>query len=135
MEKALTAANGKLASAASGDLATKAVEIAGVKLLAVSLEGADAKTLGDTLDKLKNKLGSAVVLLASVEGDKVSLIAGVTKDLIPQIKAGDLIKFFAPLVGGKGGGRPDMARGAGSDVAALTGALEQVPNWLEAQLG
>ncbi len=134
LEKALTAANGKLASAASGDLATKAVEIGGIKLLAVSLEGADAKTLGDTLDKLKNKLGSAVVLLASVDGDKVNLIAGVTKDLIPQLKAGDLIKFFAPLVGGKGGGRPDMARGAGSDVAALAGALEQVPNWLKSQL-
>ncbi len=135
LEKALTAANGKLASAASGDLATKAVEVGGIKLLAVSLEGADAKTLGDTLDKLKNKLGSAVVLLASVDGGKVNLIAGVTKDLIPQLKAGDLIKFFAPLVGGKGGGRPDMARGAGSDVAALAGALEQVPNWLKAQLG
>jgi alanyl-tRNA synthetase len=135
LEKALTAANGKLASAASGDLATQAVEVGGIKLLAVSLEGADAKTLGDTLDKLKNKLGSAVVLLASVDGDKVNLIAGVTKDLIPQLKAGDLIKFFAPLVGGKGGGRPDMARGAGSDVSALAGALEQVPNWLKAQLG
>ncbi len=135
LEKALTAANGKLASAASGDLATQAIEVGGIKLLAVSLEGADAKTLGDTLDKLKNKLGSAVVLLASVDGDKVNLIAGVTKDLIPQLKAGDLIKFFAPLVGGKGGGRPDMARGAGSDVSALAGALEQVPNWLKAQLG
>ena len=74
------------------------------------------------------------MLLASVDGDKVNLIAGVTKDLIPQLKAGDLIKFFAPLVGGKGGGRPDMARGAGSDVAALAGALEQVPNWLKSQL-
>jgi alanyl-tRNA synthetase len=124
-----------LASAASGDLATQAVEVAGIKLLAVSLDGADAKTLGDTLDKLKNTLGSAVILLASSDGDKVNLIAGVTKDLIKQVKAGDLIKFFAPLVGGKGGGRPDMARGAGSDVAALAQALEQVPSWLETQLG
>lgn len=135
LEKELAAAKGKLASAASGDLATQATEVAGVKLLAVSLEGADAKTLGDTLDKLKNTLGSAVILLASSDGDKVNLIAGVTKDLVKQVKAGDLIKFFAPLVGGKGGGRPDMARGAGSDVAALAQALEQVPSWLETQLG
>lgn len=135
LEKELTAAKGKLASAASGDLATQAVEVSGIKLLAVSLDGADPKTLGDTLDKLKNTLGSAVILLASADGDKVNLIAGVTKDLIKQVKAGDLIKFFAPLVGGKGGGRPDMARGAGSDVAALAQALEQVPAWLETQLG
>ena len=135
LEKDLAAAKGQLASAASGDLATQAITVAGVKLLAVSLEGADPKTLGDTLDKLKNKLGSSVILLASADGEKVNLIAGVSKDLIVRVKAGDLIKFFAPLVGGKGGGRPDMARGAGNDVAAVAAALEQVAGWLETQLG
>ncbi len=134
LEKDLTALKSKLASAASGDLVSRAQEIDGIKVLAINLEGADAKSLRDSADQLKNKLGTAVVLLAAVEGDKVSLVAGVTKDATERLKAGDLIKHVAPQLGGKGGGRPDMAQGGGSDVAALDGVLAAVPNWVKEQL-
>ncbi|WP_317931917.1 alanine--tRNA ligase [Halioxenophilus sp. WMMB6] len=134
LEKQLQEAKAKLAAAGSDDLINQAQDVAGVQVLAASLNGVDDKSLGEMVDKLKDKLGQAVVLLASVEGDKITLIAGVTKSLSGRVKAGDLIKFFAPLVDGKGGGRPDMARGGGTNVAALPGALAQVNDWVASQL-
>jgi alanyl-tRNA synthetase len=135
LEKELERLNQKLASAAGGDLAGQAVEVNGARVLAASLDGADPKSLRDTVDQLKNKLGSAIILLAAVDGDKVALSAGVTKDLTSQIKAGDLMKEFAGRLGGKGGGRPDMAQGGGTDVAALATTLQAVPQWVQEQLG
>jgi alanyl-tRNA synthetase len=123
LEKELGALKSKLASAAGNDLLARVKEINGVKVLAEKLDGADAKTLRDTLDQVKNKLGSAVILLAAVEGDKVMLIAGVTKDLTDRFKAGELLSRAAAAVGGKGGGRPDMAQGGGSNPSALPQAL------------
>ncbi len=134
MEKELVALKAKLASSASGDLASQAQDVEGVKVLAAKLEGVDAQSLLDTADQLKNKLQTAVVLLAAVDGEKVSLVAGVTKDVTGRVKAGDLMKYIAPLVGGKGGGRADMARGGGSDPAALEVALKRVPEWVKQQL-
>ncbi|WP_029133416.1 alanine--tRNA ligase [Sedimenticola selenatireducens] len=135
LEKELEQLKGKLASSAGSDLAGSAVEVAGVKVLAAKLDGVDPKALRDTMDQLKNKLGSAVILLAAVSGEKVSLVAGVTKDQIPTLKAGDLVKFVAEQVGGKGGGRPDMAQAGGSDPAALPGALASVEGWVRESLG
>ena len=103
----------------------------GVKVLAATLEGADAKTLRETLDKLKDKLKSAASCSPSREGAKVSLIAGVTADLTAKVKAGELVNFVAQQVGGKGGGRPDMAQAGGTDAAKLPGALESVKGWVE----
>jgi alanyl-tRNA synthetase len=123
LEKELARLKGRLASAAGGDLAAQAKEVNGVKVLAAQLDGADAKTLRDTLDQLKNKLGSGVLLLAAVEGGKVMLAAGVTKDLTGRFKAGELLAQAAAAVGGKGGGRPDLAQGGGTDPAALPAAL------------
>ncbi|MBB3168014.1 alanine--tRNA ligase [Simiduia aestuariiviva] len=134
LEKELAAAKAKLATLASGDLISQAVDVQGLKLLAVQLEGVDSKSLRDTVDQLKNKLGTAVVLLATVEGDKVALVAGVTKDATARVKAGDLMRHAAGLLGGKGGGRPDMAQGGGSDVAALPAMLASIPEWLAQQL-
>ncbi len=134
LEKELTALKAKLATAGSGNLLDEVVEVAGVKVLAVKLEGADSKSLRESADQLKNKLGSGVVLVAAVEGEKVSLVAGVTKDLIGKIKAGDLMREVAAKVGGKGGGRPDMAQGGGTDPSGLDGALSAVPEWVKAQL-
>ncbi len=122
-EKEIGRLKSKLASAAGGDLVSRARDVGGVRLLAAQLEGADAKTLRDTVDQLKNKLGSAVILLAAVDGDKVSLVAGVTKDLTDRFKAGELVGKVAAKVGGKGGGRPDMAQGGGTNPAALADAL------------
>ncbi|MES9843385.1 MAG: DHHA1 domain-containing protein, partial [Candidatus Sedimenticola sp. 6PFRAG5] len=104
-------------------------------VLASNLEGADPKSLRETMDQLKNKLGSAVIVLATVAGGKVSLVAGVTKEQTAQVKAGDLVKFVAEQVGGKGGGRPDMAQAGGSDPSALPGALESVESWVREKLG
>jgi len=134
LEKELAQLKSKLAAAAGSDLAGSAVEVAGIKVLAAQLDGADMKSLDNTVAQLTDKLGSSVVILASPAGDKINLIAGVSKDMIGKVKAGDLMKHFAPLVGGKGGGKPDKAKGAGSDVAALAGALETVPTWVESQL-
>ncbi len=120
----------KLASSAGGDLASQAVEVNGARVLAASLDGADPKSLRDTVDQLKNKLGSGVILLAAVDGDKIALTAGVTKDLTDQVKAGDLVREFAARLGGKGGGRADMAQGGGTDVAALAETLQAVPKWV-----
>ncbi len=134
LEKELEQLKSKLASSAGSDLASSAVDIAGVKLLAANLDGADPKSLRDTLDHLKNKLGSAIIVLATVSGDKVSLVAGVTKDQTGKVKAGDLIKMVAEQVGGKGGGRPDMAQAGGNQPDALPKALESVQPWVEERL-
>ncbi len=134
LEKALEQLKAKLASAAGSDLAGQAVDVDGVKVLAAKIEGADPKSLRDTMDQLKNKLGSAVVVLATVKGDKVSLVAGVTKDLTQRLKAGDLVRMVAEKVGGKGGGRPDMAQAGGNDPDALPEALAAVEPWVRAQL-
>ena len=131
LEKQLSQLKAKMASAAGSDLAGQAVDIGGIKVLASQLDGADMKTLDSTVSQLKDKLGSSVVMLASVDGEKINLIAGVSSDLTPKLSAGNLIKFFAPLVGGKGGGKPDKAKGAGSDIAALPKALASVSAWVE----
>lgn len=135
LEKDLAALKAKLATAGSGDVLSQAVDIAGIKVLALNLEGADAKSLRETADQFKNKLGSAVVLLATVEDDKVALIAGVTQDATSKVKAGDLMGFVAGQLGGKGGGRPDMAQGGGTNVAGLDAALASVVPWVKTQLG
>ncbi|PVE05985.1 alanine--tRNA ligase [Limnohabitans sp. Rim28] len=130
LEKELAAAKGKLASAQGDELMTQAVDVKGVKLLVAKLEGADAKTLRDTVDKLKDKLKTAVVLLTAVEGDKVQIAAGVTADSMGKVKAGDLASFVAGQVGGKGGGKPDMAMAGGSNPAALPAAMASVQAWV-----
>jgi len=135
LEKDLDQLKGKLASSQGSDLAAQAVEVAGIKILAANLEGADPKSLRDTVDQLKNKLGSAAVILAAVQGDKISLVAGVTKDATDRIPAGELLKQVAEQVGGKGGGRPDMAQGGGTNPAALPAALASVVGWAKARLG
>ncbi|MGM0632370.1 MAG: alanine--tRNA ligase, partial [Pseudomonadota bacterium] len=134
LERELDQARMKLASAAGTDITADAVEVGGVKLLTRQVEGFNSKTLRDTVDQLKNKLGSGVIVLANVEDGKVSLVAGVTRDLTDRIKAGDLVNAVAARVGGKGGGRPDMAMAGGQDVAAVPGALESVSEWLESRL-
>jgi alanyl-tRNA synthetase len=130
LEKELEQLKGKMASQAGSGLADQAVEIGGMRVLAANLEGADPKSLRDTVDQLKNKLGKAVVILAAVADGKVSLVAGVTKDETAKVKAGDLLGFVAGQIGGKGGGRPDMAQGGGTDVAALPAALAAVAGWV-----
>lgn len=134
LEKELSQLKAKLASQAGSDLAGSAIEIDGLKVLAQKIEGADPKSLRETLDQLKNKLGSAAIVLGTSNGDKVSLIAGVTKDQTNRIKAGDLVNAVAVQVGGKGGGRPDMAQAGGSDPAKLDAALQSVPEWIRANL-
>jgi len=130
LEKELEQLKAKLASSAGQDLASRAVVIDGIKVLAARLDGADSKALRVTLDQLKDKLGSAVVVLATEADGKVSLIAGVTKDLTDRLKAGDLIREVAEKVGGKGGGRPDMAQAGGNDPAGLPAALALVDGWV-----
>jgi len=131
LEKELKQLKGKMASSQGSDLASQAVEVNGIKVLAARLDGADSQVLRDTLDQLKNKLGSAAVVLATVDGDKVSIVAGVTKDRTGQLKAGELVNFVASQVGGKGGGRPDMAQAGGNQPEHLDAALESVPGWVE----
>ena len=135
LEKELEQLKGKLASSQGSDLASQAEEIAGIKVLAAKLEGADPKGLRDTADQLKNKLGTAAVVLATVHGDKISLVAGVTKDATDRLQAGPMLKHVAEQVGGKGGGRPDMAQGGGNQPEALDAALKSVTDWVKAQLG
>ncbi|MBC7733804.1 MAG: alanine--tRNA ligase [Bacteriovorax sp.] len=130
LEKELAALKGKLASAQGDELLSHAVDVNGLKVLAAQLAGADAKTLRDTLDKLKDKLKSAVIVLATVEGDKVQLAAGVTPDRIGKLKAGELVNFVAQQVGGKGGGKPDMAMAGGTDASGLAAALASVRGWV-----
>ncbi|MFM0204007.1 alanine--tRNA ligase [Paraburkholderia fungorum] len=134
LEKELSALKSKMASSQGDELAGQAIEVAGVHVLAATLEGADVKTLRETVDKLKDKLKSAAIVLASVEGGKVSLIAGVTADASKKVKAGELVNFVAQQVGGKGGGRPDMAQAGGTEPANLPAALAGVKGWVEAQL-
>ncbi len=134
LEKELEQLKGKLASSAGSNMADDAEVIEGIKVIAKTLDGADPKTLRDTVDQLKNKLGTAALILATVNDSKVSLVAGVTKDSTDRIKAGDLVNFVAEQVGGRGGGRPDMAQAGGNDPAALEGALKQVPDWVRGQL-
>lgn len=136
LEKELERLKAKLASAAGSDMLSQAAEVAGVKVLATCLEGVSGKELRGMLDQLKNKLGSGIIVLgvADQAAGKVSLIAGVTDDLTGRVKAGELVNHVAGQVGGKGGGRADMAQAGGSDVAALPGALESVPAWVEERL-
>ncbi len=139
LEKELSRLKSKLASSQGDDLLNQAVDLKGhdgtqTRLLAASMEGADATALRETLDKLKDKLKSAVILLSAVNDGKVSLIAGVTADLTSKVKAGELVNFVAQQVGGKGGGRPDMAQAGGTDAAALPAALASVQSWVEQKL-
>jgi alanyl-tRNA synthetase len=134
LEKELQAVNAKLTSKAGRDIADQAVDIKGVKVIASRLVDSNPKALLETLDQLKDKLRSAVVVLASVNKGKVALIAGVTGDLIKQVDAGELVNMVAAKVGGKGGGRPEMARAGGTDPDALPAALASVAEWLEKKL-
>ena len=134
LEKEVAALKGKLASSQGDELMAQAVDIKGLKVLAARLEGADAKTLRETLDKLKDKLKTAVIVLATVEGDKVQIAAGVTADSTAKVKAGELVNFVASQVGGKGGGKPDMAMAGGTDAAALPQALASVQAWVAQRL-
>jgi alanyl-tRNA synthetase len=134
LEKELARLKSKVASSQGDDLATQAVDINGVKVLAAALEGADAKALRETMDQLKSKLKSAVVVLGAVDGGKVQLAAGVTADAIARVKAGDLVNFVAQQVGGKGGGRPDMAMAGGTEPARLPEALASVRAWAQERL-
>ena len=134
LEKEVAALKGKLASAQGDELLTQAVEVKGLKVLAVVLPGADAKTLRDTMDKLKDKLKTAAIVLAAVDGDKVQIAAGVTADSVGRIKAGELVNFVASQVGGKGGGKPDMAMAGGTDASKLPAALASVTGWVTQQL-
>ncbi|MDG1773111.1 MAG: alanine--tRNA ligase [Oceanicoccus sp.] len=130
LEKELAQVKAKMASAAGSDLAGQAEDISGVNVVASQLDGADMKTLDTTVAQLKDKLGSAVVMIASVDGEKINLACGVTGDLTDRLRAGDLMKHIAPMLGGKGGGKPDKAKGAGSDIAALPAALSAVKAWV-----
>jgi len=134
LEKELDQLKAKIASSAGSDLASSAKDVAGIKLLACAVDDFDPKALRETVDQLKNKLGSAVVLLISTAGGKVSIIAGVSKDLTDRVKAGELANMVATQVGGKGGGRPDMAMAGGSDVAAVPAAVESVEEWVASKL-
>ena len=134
LQRELDALKVKLAGASGGDMLSEARDVGGVKVLVKQLDGVDGKSLRDIADQMKSRLGSGVVLLATADEGKVALIAVVTKDLMGQLKAGDLMKYVAALVGGKGGGRPDMAQGGGTDVAALPAALDAVYGWIEQQL-
>jgi alanyl-tRNA synthetase len=134
LEKELEQLKAKLASAAGSDLAEQTVEIDGVRVLAARLDGADPKSLRDTLDQLKDKVGSGIVLLATESDGKVSLIAGVTKDLTDRFQAGDLVKAAAEKVGGRGGGRADMAQAGGNDPAGIPAALELVDDWVRSRV-
>jgi alanyl-tRNA synthetase len=131
LERELSKAKSRLASSQGEDLAVQAVDVKGAKVLAAALEGADAKTLRQTVDKLKDQLKSAAIVLGAVADGKVSLIAGVTQDLTGKVKAGELVNFVAQQVGGKGGGRPDMAQAGGTEPAKLPAALQSVKAWVE----
>jgi alanyl-tRNA synthetase len=134
LEKELGALKSKLASNQGDELVSQAVEIGGVFVLAAQLPGADSKTLRETVDKLKDKLKNAAVVLAAVDGNKVSLIAGVTAEASKKVKAGDLVNFVAQQVGGKGGGRPDMAQAGGTEPENLAAALAGVNDWVKGKL-
>ncbi len=134
LEKEMEKLKAKLASSAGGELSSQAVDIDGIKVLAAKLDDVDSKAMREMVDQLKNKLGSAAIVLATVNGEKVTLIAGVSKAETSRIKAGDLVNFVAMQVGGKGGGRPDMAQAGGNEPGQLVSALQQVPQWVEKKL-
>jgi alanyl-tRNA synthetase len=134
LEKEVAQLKGKLASSQGDDLMSQAVDVKGIKVLAARLDGADAKTLRDTMDKLKDKLKTAAIVLAAVDGGKVQIAAGVTADSMGKVKAGDLVNFVAQQVGGKGGGKADMAMAGGTEPGKLSGALESVRAWVDERL-
>ncbi|HPP84216.1 MAG TPA: DHHA1 domain-containing protein, partial [Rubrivivax sp.] len=134
LDKEVGALKGRLASAQGDELVAQARDVAGLKVLAATLPDADAKTLRETMDQLKNKLKTAAIVLASVDAGKVQLAAGVTADSTGRVKAGELVNFVARQLGGKGGGKPDLAMAGGSDAAALPKALASVPGWIAEQL-
>ncbi len=134
LEKEISKLRSRLASGQGTDLASQAVEVKGAKVLAAAVDGADAKSLREAIDQLKGRLKSAAIVLGAVTDGKVALIAGVTADLTGKVKAGELVNFVAQQVGGKGGGRPDMAQAGGSDPARLAAALESVKGWIEQRI-
>ena len=131
IEKELSTLKTKLAGSQSNDLASQAQDINGVKVLATNLENADAKTLRETLDQLKDKLKTCAIVLSTVADGKITLIAGVSTDLTGKVKAGELVNFVAQQVGGKGGGRADMALAGGSHPSQLSAALTSVYDWVK----
>ncbi|MBA1147470.1 alanine--tRNA ligase [Ectothiorhodospiraceae bacterium WFHF3C12] len=134
LEKEVERLKQKLASQTGRDLTAEAVDVDGLKVLATKVDGGDAKALRNTCDQLKNKLGSAAIVLAAVEDEKVKLVAGVTKDHTDRVKAGELVNFVAEQVGGRGGGRPDFAQAGGSDPGGVDAALGSVPEWVREKL-
>ncbi|MGF1742735.1 alanine--tRNA ligase [Vibrio profundum] len=134
LEKEISQLKEKLSAQAGASLTSKTKQISGVNVLVAQLDGADNKALRGMVDELKNQLGSGIIMLGNVSGDKVGLIAGVTKDLTGKVKAGELVNMVAQQVGGKGGGRPDMAQAGGTDSAALPAALASVESWIEEKL-
>jgi alanyl-tRNA synthetase len=134
LEKEVAQLKGKLASSQGDELVAQAVDVKGIKVLAARLDGADAKTLRETMDKLKDKLKTAAIVLAAVDGGKVQIAAGVTADRMGKVKAGELVNFVAQQVGGKGGGKPDMAMAGGTDASKLPGALQSVQAWVAEKL-
>ena len=134
MEKEVSALKGKLAAAQSDELLKQAVDINGIQLLVAQLDGADTQTLRDSVGKIKDKLKSAVVVLASVDGGKVQIAVGVSADNTAKVKAGELVNFVAQQVGGKGGGKPDLAMAGGTNVAGLPAALASVQAWVAERL-
>jgi alanyl-tRNA synthetase len=133
-EKEIQQLKAKLASGQGGDLASQAVDVDGIKVLATQIEGADAKSLRDAVDRLKQKLGSSVVILATIEAGKVVLVGGVSADLLGRIKAGDLVGSVAALVGGRGGGRADFAQAGGTKPENLVAALSTVESLVRSRL-
>lgn len=135
LDRELSTLKTRFASSQGDDLAGKAIDVSGIKVLASMVEGADVPGLRNAMDKLKDKLKTAAIVLATVKDGKVSLIAGITSDMTSKIKAGELVNFVASQVGGKGGGRPDMAQAGGSDPSGLPEALKSVKNWVQERLG
>jgi alanyl-tRNA synthetase len=133
-ERELARLKAKAAASAGDDLASTAIDVKGAKVIAAALDGADVKALRETMDKLKDKLKSAAIVLGSVSDGKVTLIAGVTGDLTGKVKAGELVNHVAQQVGGKGGGRPDMAQAGGTNPAGLPSALQSVREFVEQRL-
>ena len=134
LEKELARLKSKIAASQGADLADQAVEVKGAKVLAATLEGADARTLRETMDRLKDALGTAVIVLGTVNDGKVSLVAGVTRNLTHSVSASDVVQFVAPQVGGKGGGRPDLAQAGGNEPKNLSAALQSVKGWVEQRI-
>jgi len=130
LEKEVAQLKGKLASSQGDELLARAIDVKGIKVLAATLDGADAKALRETMDKLKDKLKTAAIVLAAVDGGRVQLAAGITADSVSRLKAGELVNFVAQQVGGKGGGKPDLAMAGGTDASRLGAALDSVPGWV-----